>query len=295
MDKITVMANRARAAFNAKQAKLPREIVPVGSFSQRILTTFAGSTSIIIYRPHTAKEEFLPVFVNIHGGGFVMGSACDDDVWCRKIANIVGCVVINIDYHLAPEQKFPVALEECYYVIKWIYTNALELNIDPNRIAVGGHSAGGNLAASLCLLSRDRGEFPIVYQVLNYPPLDLSIDPFNRPSTDSLLTPKAQDFFNSCYFNTAADALNPLVSPLLAADLSELPDALIITAEYDPLRQDGKVYAERLAEAGVEVTYRMFPGCMHAFTHFSSHKMSKEAWALIYSQLKRAFGVGKNN
>lgn len=292
MNKITIMANRARAAYNAKQAKLPREIVPVGSFSQRTLSTVAGSTSVLIYRPHSTKEGLLPAFVNIHGGGFVMGSACDDDVWCRRIANIVGCVVVNVDYHLAPEQKFPGALEECYYVVRWVYTHALDLNIDPGRIAVGGHSAGGNLAAALCLLSKDRGEFPIVYQVLNCPPLDLSIDPFKRPSTDTLLTPKAQDFFNTCYFNTAADALYPQVSPLLATDLSGLPDALIITAEYDPLRQDGKLYAERLAEGGVEVTYRMFPSCMHAFTHFGLPKMAEEAWTLIYSQLKRAFGVG---
>lgn len=291
MDKITVMANRARAAFKASQDKAPREIVPVGSVTQSIVATSAGDTSVLVYRPHKTPETPVPVFVNIHGGGFVMGSADDDDVWSRKIVNAVECVVVNIDYHLAPEHKFPVALEECYDVVRWVYNNAAELNIDPARIAVGGHSAGGNLTAAICLLAKDRGEFPIRYQVLDYPPLDLSIDPYTRPSADTLLTPKSQEFFNTCFFNTAADALNPLVSPLLAPDLTGLPAALIITAEYDPLRQDGELYAERLAAAGCRVIYKMFPGCMHAFTHFGPQKAAEEAWSLIHSQLRIAFDL----
>lgn len=289
MDKITIMAKRARKAFQVTQAAVQRESVPIGSVGQHNLETVAGSTPVLVYHPEETRESPLPVFVNIHGGGFIMGSALDDDGWCRKIAKRVGCVVVNIDYHLAPEQKFPGALEECYDVVRWIYKHPDEFKIDPTRIAIGGQSAGGNLTAALCVLSKERGEFPIAYQILNYPPLDLSIDPYTRPVTDTLLTPKSQAFFNVCYFNTAADALNPLVSPLLASDLRGLPDALLITAEYDPLRQDGERYAERLAEAGVAVTYKMFPGCMHAFTHFGPQHAAIEAGELIYSQLKKAF------
>lgn len=293
-DKTTIKAMRAREAFQAQQAKLPKETVQVGAFSQHILETSAGSTTVLVYHPQTAADAHLPVFVNLHGGGFTIGSAWDDDVWCRKIANAAACVVVNVDYHLAPEHRFPMALVECYDVVKWVHDNPLALNVDPGRIAVGGHSAGGNLAAALCLLAKERGEFPLVYQVLNYPALDLSIDPFAGPSADTFLTPRDRAFFNTCYFSQPTDALSPLASPLLAADLTGLPDALIITAEHDPLRHEGNLYAERLAAAGVGVTYRMFPGCMHAFTHFGPPKMAEEAWTLIRQQLKSAFyGDGK--
>lgn len=226
---------RARAAFQALQARLPRENVEVGSFSRHCLETSAGSTPVLVYHPQAAADSRLPVFINLHGGGFVFGSALDDDVWCRKIANAAACVVVNVDYHLAPEHKFPAALEECYDVAKWLHDNPSALNIDPGRIAVGGHSAGGNLAALLCLLAKKRGEFPLIYQVLNYPPLDLSSDPFAKPATDTVLAARDQVFFNACYFRQPADALNPQASPLLAADLAGLPAALIITAEHDPL------------------------------------------------------------
>lgn len=241
MRKVTL----AREAFQAVQARLPRENVEVGSFSRHCLETAAGSTPVLVYRPQTAADSRLPVFINLHGGGFVIGSALDDDVWCRKIANAAACVVVNVDYHLAPEHKFPAALEECYDVAKWLHDNPAALAIDPGRIAVGGHSAGGNLAAALCLLAKKRGEFPLIYQVLNYPPLDLSSDPFAKPATDTVLTARDQAFFTTCYFRQPADALNPLASPLLAADLAGLPDALIITAEHDPLCREGSLYAER--------------------------------------------------
>ena len=289
-EKMELMAKRAREAY-ADGTKHMRTSVAYfdGTVVERLLKTSAGDTRILIYKPQQEQEACLPVFVNIHGGGFIQGSAEDDDVWCRKIVDAVGCVVVNIDYHLAPEYRFPVALEECYDVLKWIRNREVEMGMNATRVAVGGHSAGGNLAAALCLLARERQEFSIVYQVLNYPPLDFTTDPFSKTSRDTLLTVRAQEFFTSCYIKDEKQRANPLASPLLTKSLAGLPDALIISAEYDPLCAENELYAKRLSAAGVNVTYKMFEGCMHAFTHFGPEPAGTEAWALIHEKLKQAF------
>ena len=280
--------NLARKNFAALQQKTSKESVPVANFFERLVPTLAGDTRVLLYASYT-HSLLAPVFINLHGGGFTLGSAQDDDVWCRKIANAVDCLVINIDYRLAPENKFPVALEECYSVIQWICDNAGELGIDPTRIAIGGQSAGGNLAAGLCLLTRNRGEFSLVYQILNFPPLDMTIDPFTKSHQDTLLTARLQTLFNACYFRKEADALDPLLSPLLAKDLAGLPATLLITGEYDPLRPEAERYAERLATARVPVFYKSFAGCMHAFTHFGPKQAAVEAEQLVHRHLQIAF------
>jgi Esterase/lipase len=286
-EQLVKMAKRARKAFAARQCSRPRASVPVERFAVYGVRTRAGETRVLFYG--AGERAGAPVFVNFHGGGFVMGSADDDDEWCRRIAAAVGCTVVNVDYHLAPEHQFPLPIEECYDVVKWVYDIAAGLGIDPARIAIGGHSAGGNLTASLCLLARERREFPVVFQVLDYPPLDLTADPFAAKSRDTLLTPKARAFFSACYFTAPEDAGSPLASPLLARELAGLPAALVITAEYDPLRGEGERYARRLTSAGVGVTYRMFAGCMHAFTHFGPAASQREAWNLIQDELRGAF------
>jgi len=260
-----------------------------GGAAELTVRTGAGDTRVLLYRPAGQARGPLPVFVSLHGGGFVMGSADDDDRWCREIADNAGCAVASVDYRLAPEHKFPVALEECYAVVKWLCANAAGLGVDAGRVAVGGHSAGGNLAAGLCLLAKERREFSLAYQVLDYPPLDLTVDPYATVTGDRLLTPATREFFTACYVNAPADAQNPLLSPLLADDLSGLPPALIITAELDPIRADGERYAARLKATGVEVTYREFAGCMHAFTHFGPEEAARAAWALIVDKLRTAF------
>ena len=288
-EKLELMAKRARVAY----AENVGTSVPKwegGDIEECLVPTSAGDTRIFIYRPCQSTNPGLPpVFINIHGGGFVQGSAEDDDPWCRNIAEAVECIVVNIEYHLAPECPFPVALEECYDVLRWIKNQSGKLGMDVTQLAVGGHSAGGNLTAALCLLARERKEFSILYQVLNYPPLDFTIDPFSKPSRDTLLTSNAQVFFTACYIKNKEQRLNPLASPLLAKSLEGLPDALIISAEYDPLREENELYAQRLSEAGVNVTYRMFAGCMHAFTHFGPEPAASEAWKLIHANLKQAF------
>ncbi|MDF2500434.1 MAG: esterase [Anaerosporomusa subterranea] len=281
------IAVQARKNFAAGQQKIATDFVPVGHFSEHLIPTCIGETRVFTYIS-CEQNEPVPVFVNLHGGGFMMGSAEDDDIWCRRLVSAVPCLVVNIDYRLAPEHKFPIALEESYAVVKYLHDNAPALRINPQRIAVGGQSAGGNLAAGLCLLARSRQEFSFCYQVLNYPALDMSVDPFSQPA-DKILTPRLRALFNDCYLRTKDDALNPLVSPLLAENLASLPAALVITAELDPLRPEAEQYAKRLTDAGVKTICKMFIGCMHAFTHFGPRPSAEEAERLIHTQLRRAF------
>lgn len=288
-EKMLAAARRARKAFAATTKDLFPVVFPDRSVETRFVPTSAGRTRLLVYRPEIGNAGLLPVFVNIHGGGFVQGQAADDGVYCQRIADAVGCLVVSPDYHLSPEHKFPVALEECYDVIRWIYKQAADLGIDPVRIAVGGHSAGGNLTAVLCILARDRKEFPILFQVLDYPTVDMSLDPFRHETKDTLLTARAQSFFTACYVNQPEETENPLVSPLRADDFSGLPPALMISAEYDPLREEEEMYVQRLNGAGVPVTYRCFEGCMHAFTHFGPEPAASQAWQLIQTELRRAF------
>ena len=286
--KMLAAAKRARKAFAAISRDLYPEFYPGRQPETYTVTTSAGLTRLLIYRPLGQESLVCPVFVNIHGGGFVQGRAEDDGVYCQRIADSVGCAVVSLDYQLSPEHKFPVALEECYDAVKWITEQAALLRIDAARLAVGGHSAGGNLTAAICLLARERGEFSVGYQVLDYPVLDMSRDPYSGDGRDTLLTAKAREFFTACYVREAADTRNPLVSPLFAANLAGLPPALVISAEYDPLREEEELYVRRLQEAGVTVSYRCFAGCMHAFTHFGPAAAAAEAWELIRLNLRQA-------
>lgn len=285
------MAVRSRRAYAEKMAAdAEKSDFPLVKAEAVQLETSAGKTPVILYRPvNSNATEALPVFVDIHGGGFIQGSPADDDPWCRRIADAVRCAVVSIDYHLAPERRFPVALYECYDVVKWVHDQADIQDFDSRRIAVGGHSAGGNLAAAITLLARERRDFSLIFQVLNYPVLDFVTDPYQKTTRDTLLTAKAQSFFSACYLGDAAVKNNPLASPLLADSLAGLPSALVIAAEYDPLQTENRRYAEALAAAGVSVTYRMFAGCMHAFTHFGPAAAANEAWGLIQAQLRQAF------
>lgn len=282
------IAARARQNFSATDQAALKPPPPAVAMVELEVPTTAGGTRILAYRSGNPAKP-VPVLVNMHGGGFIMGSPEDDDAWCRQIADAVGCLVINIDYRLAPEHKFPTALEECYEVITWLCQQEQKLHIDSERIAVGGQSAGGNLAAGLCLLARERQEFMLACQVLNYPPLNMTLDPSKKISRDTILTARMQRLFNTCYFRTEADAENPLVSPLLADDHSRLPAALIIAAELDPLLPEAEQYANHLRAAGVRATCKVFTGCMHAFTHFGPEAAAREALGLVCEYLVRAF------
>ncbi len=225
---------------------------------------------IRIYTPNTAGPR--PAMVYFHGGGWVVCDLDTHHVVCTAIANRAGAVVVAVDYRLSPEHKFPAAVNDCYAATVWVAANAERLGIDPKKITVGGDSAGGNLGAVMCLISRQQCGPSIALQVLVYPVTDLST--FERPSyrefaKDHHLTKAEMEWFRGHYLARDEDGRNPYASPLLAEDLHGLPPALVITAECDPLRDEGEAYAKRLEQAGVPVTCTRYEGMIHPFFSLS--------------------------
>ena len=225
---------------------------------------------IRVYTPDAPAPR--PALVYFHGGGWVVCDLDTHDVVCTAIAHRAGAVVIAVDYRLAPEHKFPAAVTDSYAATAWVASNVTKLGIDPKRISVGGDSAGGNLAAVVSLKSRDEDGPAIALQVMVYPATDLSS--FDTPSYQEFgenhyLTKSEMEWFRQHYLRSMEDARDPHASPLLASDLSRLPPVLIITAECDPLRDEGEAYAKRLANDGVAVTYNCYPGMIHPFFSLS--------------------------
>ena len=209
-----------------------------------------------------------PALVYFHGGGWVLGNLDTHDAVCRALAKESGAVVISVDYRLSPEHKFPSAVEDAHAATLWVAANAERLGIDARRIAVGGDSAGGNMATVVALRFRDAGGPALASQVLFYPVTDLSSleTASHRELGDGyFLTGAAMDWFRGHYLASIDHKSHPEVSPLLAPDLSGLPPALVITAEFDPLRDEGEAYAQRLQQAGVPVTATRYPGMIHGF------------------------------
>jgi len=241
-----------------------------------------------ILRPKKAPREPMPVLVWIHGGGWVIGSAAESLPTCKDLAQGAGCVVVDVDYQLAPESPFPGPLDECAAVTRWVIEHADELDADAARVAVGGDSAGGNLAAAVAL------EVPgLVFQVLVYPATDLTL---SHPSIDEngegyFLTKDAMVWFTNHYVATA-DAKHPRVSPLFAEteSVAGAPPAFVITAEFDPLRDEGEAYAERLRDAGVAVHAKRYDGQIHGFFSMPSvMPVGAEAQTDAIEQLRAAF------
>ncbi len=222
-----------------------------------------GPIPVRIYRP--SADRPLPALVFFHGGGWVQGSLDQTDATCRVLANAASCLVASVDYRLAPEAKFPAAAEDCYAATRWLVENAAELGVDPARIAVGGLSAGGNLAAVVALMAKDRGGPPLVLQVLGYPITDYNFEtPSYIENAEGFgLSRDDMVWYWSHYLPEGGDGYHPYVSPLRASDLSDLPPALVITAEYDPLRDEGEAYAARLRETGIAVTCTRYDGTIH--------------------------------
>src|SRR5690348_8650044 len=252
--------------------------------------TGAGPVTCTVYRPSAAVAGPAPVYVNFHGGGFVVARPEQDDHICRYIAATAGCVVVNVDYAVAPQRPYPVPVTQAYDVTAWVAENGPANNWDGSRLAVGGHSAGANLTAAVCRMARDRGAFTPRLQVIDSAPLDLLADPATKQSTIAkpLLTPQLMRVFTAAYVPDSADLAHPLVSPGLADDLAGLPPALVVTAENDRLRDEGDAYAKALDAAGVPATHRVFEGVDHYFTHTGPVPAAKEAIDLMATALRTA-------
>jgi acetyl esterase len=207
--------------------------------------------------------------VYFHGGGWVVGSLESADASCRVLANRSRCVVMSIDYRLAPETKFPGAVDDAYAATRWVADNAAELRIDPARIAVGGASAGGNLAAAVSLVARERGGPKIAFQLLTVPVTELSSKAESHREFGEGYGLSAADmtWYGTHYVRTPADADDPRAS-VLRADLHDLPPAFVITAECDPLRDDGEAYAEKLRKLEIAARFKRYPGMFHGFMSF---------------------------
>jgi acetyl esterase len=264
----TLSAPDARKAYRESRIPLQPEPPEVAATQDRDVPGPHGSITVRIYRPlGSASVETLPALVYFHGGGFTIGDIGTHDTLCRSLANAARCVVISVDYRMGPEHKFPKAIDDCVAATGWVAEHAAELRIDVNRLAVGGDSAGGSLAAVTALVARDAGGPKLMFQLLIYPTTTLQ---HNTPSTAELatgymLTLPLMKYFRAAYLNGTEEQTDWRASPLLAQDFSRLPPAFILTAGYDPIRDEGKAYADGLKAAGVAVEYVCYEGMIHGF------------------------------
>lgn len=228
-----------------------------------------GEIPTRIYTPDGTGP--FPILVYFHGGGWVLGDRESEDGICRHIAQGANCIVLSVDYRLAPEHPFPAAIEDAYAAIKWSAEHAGTFRGDSTRLAVGGDSAGGNLATVGSMMVRDLGGPPVVFQLLIYPVTHYSFasSSYRDYGKGYFLTEEEMRYFWGSYLSDDKSGANPYASPLLADDLSRLPPALVITAEYDPLRDEGEAYADRLQDAGNSVQKRRYNGMMHSFLSMS--------------------------
>ena len=238
---------------------------PIHRVEDRRIPGPAGDIPIRIYTPE--GDAPLPLLVFFHGGGWVIGSIATHDALCRQLANAAGCIVVSVDYRLAPEHAFPAAAEDAYAATRWVGENARTIGGDAARIAVGGDSAGGNLTAVVALMARDRGGPRLVFQLLVYPVTDAPSDnaSYRENGKDYFLTTAQMDWFWKLYAGSAPNLDDPYLCPLRAKNLDRLPPALVVTAEHDPLRDEGEAYARRLDQAGVSARAKRYAGVFHGF------------------------------
>jgi acetyl esterase len=253
--------------------------VEVASVEDRILDTDAGAVGIRVFTPET--DGPMPIMMYFHGGGYVKGGLDETDAFCRRLARTTGNVVVSVDYRLAPEHHFPAALDDAYHCSLWAYENAGALGGTKDSFSICGESAGGNLAAVICLLARSGQEIQISRQILLQPVVDftLSFPSIDMPASECLVPRGDLAWYYEEYYGAKADAKDFRVSPIFADDLSGLPPALIITAEHDTLRDEGKAYADRLRSSRVPSNYSCYDGMVHGFLQMAG--LVDEAQAAI--------------
>jgi acetyl esterase len=281
-------ARAAAAAF----AELGGPGDEVASAEDRTVPGPAGPIPVRIYTP-TGGAAPRPALVYLHGGGWVLGDLAMVDAICRAVANRAECVVVSVDYRMAPEHKFPAPLDDCFAVVTWVAEHAAEIGADADRLAVGGDSAGGNLSAAVALRARDEGGPALRLQLLVYPVTDHSFDTvsYKENSEGYLLTKDMMVWFWDHYLANPSDGDNPLASPLRAKDLAGLPPAHVFTAEFDPLRDEGEAFAARLVGAGVAVSHTRYDGQIHGFwTMLAVMPAATTAADEASAALRKAFG-----
>ena len=253
-----------RRALEARAALMNQTLEPVHEVTERVIPGPGGDLKLRIYRPD--RPGPLPVLVYYHGGGWVRGSLDTHEPLCRALTNQVGCLTVSVDYRLAPEATYPAAADDCYAATCWVAEHARELGVDASRLAVGGDSAGGNLAAVISQMARDRGGPPIKFQLLLYPVTgyDFETESYRQNAEGYMLERQDMIFYWQQYLPNEAAAREPYAVPLVG-DLHGLPAAHVTTAEFDPLRDEGMAYAERLQAAGVPTTSRCYEGLIHGF------------------------------
>ena len=289
----TLSPSEARKAYLASRQALQPDPEPVAEVVALEAAGPAGPIPLRLYRgqgvPKAGQQAALIFF---HGGGWVIGDLESHDQVCRALANATPCIVVAVDYRLAPEHKFPAAAEDAIAATQWIGANAGSLGIDAGRLAVGGDSAGGNLAAVVALDARDRGGPRLAHQLLVYPAADMRMSwpSVERHAQQLPLTRAAMDWFIAHYLRNAADRADWRASPLRASSLKGLPPALIVTAGFDPLSDEGEAYAKALRSAGVTVVHEVFDGQIHGFLSMGRIVAdSRRAIALGAGALRRSF------
>ncbi|HXC39355.1 MAG TPA: alpha/beta hydrolase [Burkholderiales bacterium] len=279
----------------ARKLRVPVNVPPIprraAKVENRSVPGPGGDIPVRIYWPE-GKGPF-GAMVSFHGGGWVIGNLDSDEYKSHMLVNDSGVAIVSVDYRLAPEHTFPAAAEDCYAVTKWVYDNARSLNFDPNRLGVGGSSAGGNLSAVVPLMARDRGGPPLRFQLLTYPVCD---DNFDRPSyvnnpKGKIISRAQMQWFWDMYVPDKKDRGNPYATPMREKNLRGLPPALVLTAEYDPLRDEGAAYAARLKEAGVETEHVDYEGMVHGFISVAVlHAVSTKALRHTAAAMKKYLG-----
>lgn len=285
----------ARAQYRDRRDLLQPAPRPVAAVTELHAEGPGGPIPMRLYRPFPdASDRASPVLVYFHGGGFVIGDLETHDGVCRDLAGLAGCAVIAVDYRLAPEHRFPAAILDCAAATRWIRDHAAELALDPERIAVGGDSAGGTLAAVVAIDARERADLAIAFQLLIYPVTDLHCDSpsYAENAHGYLLSQATMRYFVANYLAYPAQADDWRASPLLQPNLADLPPALVLTAGYDPLRDEGEAYAERLTGAGCHVSTVRFPRQIHGFlTMGRVIDEANTALAICAAELRRVLGA----
>jgi len=274
----TLTPPEARRAMEQRAAGIEWGPQPLAAVAELQIPGPGAELNTRVYTPDGTTP--LPVLLYFHGGGWVLGSVETHDNLCRALAMAAGCVVISVDYRLAPENKFPAAALDCFAALNWLSANAARLGADPERIAIGGDSSGANLATVTCLMAREQSRPMPIFQLLFYPVTNFAFDTpsYLENGEGYMLSRDDMKWFWNHYLPSDADGRNALASPLRAVDLRGLPPTLVITAGYDPLRDEAEAYAARLKAAGVSTSLIRYEGMIHGFLR----------WAPVLDEARKA-------